>query len=167
MDLKPTLKFTNSLDVLYIEHNEILRESNYHLFSKFFAKVDVAKNTNQGLGFYQDYYKNHQKYYDLIIIDMPNIDELNISKEIYKLNKEQDIILLTSNNDIDFFLKVINIGYSDIVIKPFGKKKMVKTFHKVCQNIYNQKFVLEHDYNHYRYKLDTNDYFMRERDYQQ
>ncbi len=168
MDLKSTLKFTESLEVLYVEDNKILRESSELLLGNFFAKVDVAEDGKQGLELYKNYFRDNQRYYDLIITDinMPNLDGLKMSKEIYKLHKEQEIIIVTAHDTIEYFLEAINIGCSSFLLKPLSKKKMAKIFYKVGQNIYNHKFVLEHDYNHYRTKTSalvndmSNDYFM-------
>ena len=109
MDLKPTLKFTNNLDVLYIDDNKILRESTQLLLGNFFSKVDVAKDGKEGLEIYKQYFQDHQKYYDLIIsdIDMPRLNGLEMIKEIYKLNEEQPIIIVTASNDVDHFLEAI------------------------------------------------------------
>ena len=166
MDLKPTLKFTNNLDVLYIDDNKILRESTQLLLGNFFSKVDVAKDGKEGLEIYKQYFQDHQKYYDLIIsdIDMPRLNGLEMIKEIYKLNEEQPIIIVTASNDVDHFLEAINLGISNFMLKPFGMKKISKVLHRVCQSIYDRKFVLEH----YYHKNDSvlskgnggHDYFM-------
>ncbi len=154
MDFKLILEFTKNLDVLYVEDNKILRESTRLLLGNFFAKVDVGEDGREGLELYKNYFKDNKKHYDLIItdIDMPNMDGLEMSKEIYKLHNEQEIIIVTAHKNIDYFLDAINMGCSSFILKPISKKKMAKIFYKVCQNIYNHQFVLEHDYRHYRSK---------------
>ncbi len=143
MDFKLILEFTKTLDVLYVEYDEILRENNQLLFNTLFSNIDVTPDTKEAFEMYQKYFQENQKYYDLVItdIDMPHINGLELSKKIYSLNKDQSIII-TAENKSEHLLSAIEMGISSFLLKPLDIKKMSKVFYQVCQNIYYRNFVL-------------------------
>ncbi len=144
MDLKLVLEFTQKLEILYVEDNKALRENTQLLFSNLFAKVDVAEDGKHGVAVYQQYFEDNQKYYDLVVTDinMPHMNGLEMSREIYNLNDEQAIIIITAHNEIEYLLEAIDMGVSSFLLKPLDMKKMAKVFYKVCQHVYDHKFVL-------------------------
>jgi EAL domain-containing protein (putative c-di-GMP-specific phosphodiesterase class I)/CheY-like chemotaxis protein/GGDEF domain-containing protein len=131
------LDFTKQLDVLFVEDEEKAREIGKKLFEKFFKKVDVAKDGEEGL----EKFKNG--HYDLVITDitMPKMNGIELIKKIREIKPNQEIIVLTAHSDKDLILETINlnVGY---VLKPINLDTFMQVLKKVINNL---KILKEHE----------------------
>jgi len=101
--------------VLYIEDNQDVSEIMKDMLKIFFKDVYVAKNGLEGLEAYKKYNP------DLVISDifMPKMDGLKLTKEIYKLNKDAKIILITADNDDKYYKEAKELKVLAYFRKPF------------------------------------------------
>lgn len=116
-------KFT----VLYVEDDITLAQKTKKLFDELFAKVDVAYNGVEALEKYDQFFLENEKNYDIIISDirMPQMDGVELSKEIRKINEDQEIIIISAHNESDILQSLINIGIRHFIHKPIRFDELI------------------------------------------
>ena len=132
MDHMKMLRFSKNLNVLYVEDHEDCRTSTYLLLEDFFNEVIVAEDGLDGL----EKMKNFD--FDLIITDimMPNMNGIEMIKEIKKIDTQIPIIILSAYSDTDFFVETIKLGIDGYILKPMNLAQSVDILSKVAYNIY-------------------------------
>ena len=141
MDFQKVYKYTQNLNILYVEDDEKLLEETYDVLEDFFASVDTAVNGKDGLIKYQKYREENSTYYDLIITDinMPIMDGMGLIKEIHSINEEQSIIVVSAYNESSRLLDLIHVGITNFVMKPISPPQLMEMLYKTAKIIYNQK----------------------------
>ena len=134
---------TKKLNVLYVEDNKQARIQTIKMFKNYFNFIDVATDGEDGLQCYNSYFLNSNKYYDLVItdIDMPNMDGINMSKNIYKINKHQKIIIISAHDDKKYFIELINIGVEGFIQKPVSFEQISEVLKIVCSSLINNNII--------------------------
>ncbi len=132
IELKEILNYTKNLKVLYVEDDEAFAKSTMEVLEVFFNHIDLSVNGKDGLYQYNKYFKENDKYYDLVITDifMPKLNGLELSKKIYEINDSQLIIVISAINNSDYLIEFINIGIEYFVSKPFDIDDITKVLYK-------------------------------------
>jgi len=119
MKIKPN-PYLKNLTCLYVEDDENIRKSFLIILNKIFKEVFIATNGKEGVELFKKHYPN------IILSDikMPEMNGLEMSKEIKTLDEEAYIILLTAFTDIDFLKSAIDLGVEGYITKPIDKKKL-------------------------------------------
>ena len=125
------------LSILMVEDHVSLRTRIVEILNDLFKRVDEAENGVEGLKKYVQHQQNHGKYYDLIISDiqMPQMNGIDLTAEIYALNEEQPIVILSAHQDAKYLLALINFGVAQFITKPVEQDQMLQTLHNVCKKI--------------------------------
>ena len=146
IDFKEVYKYTKDLNVLYAEDEDMLREENIDAFEDFFKIIDGAVDGRNGLEKYKKFYEENGFYYDIVITDlnMPNIDGHKFIDEIYKINKEQNIIIISAYNESNRLIRLIEQGIDSFILKPIKTEYLLRVFYKISKNIANDKLAKEH-----------------------
>lgn len=128
-------KYCDSLSILYVEDDELLRQSVLRYLQKICKHVDTANNGEEGLAAYQS------AHYDIVLTDikMPKMDGLAMTKAIKTINPEQEIVILSAHTETDLFLSSIHMGVSDYIIKPIDYEQMNAVLYKIANTIHIQK----------------------------
>jgi len=110
------------LSVLYVEDEELLREKVYVFLQKFFKLVDVAIDGKEGL----EKYKLNR--YDIVITDiqMPNMNGIDLIKQIKSIDDNQEVIVMSAYSDSEYFVESIQLEVTGYIIKPINFNKMLK-----------------------------------------
>lgn len=142
MNLKNLLQVSKGLSVLYIEDN-LSKDVIVNLLSDIFKVVTVAVDGIDGLSKYKDYYEKNNKFFDIIISDMnmPNMDGLELSENIFQLNEKQTLIIISAYNDPKSLIDLINLGVTSFIQKPINYDTTIKILTKICHNIYNSNMI--------------------------
>jgi len=113
-NIEELIEKTKSIDLLYVEDDDIARDETSELFSIIFKSVVSAKDGVDAL----DKYKNSS--FDLIITDisMPNMDGVELIKNIRNINPDQKIIVLSAHNDKHHKDEVMQLGVENFLFKP-------------------------------------------------
>ncbi|XPV53792.1 MAG: response regulator transcription factor [Halarcobacter ebronensis] len=99
--LKELVEFSKGLKILFIEDNLDVREQLNKLFENFFSNIDVCFNGFEALEEYKKHKTDNDNFYDLVITDisMPKLDGIELCKEIFKINKEQKVLVISAHTE--------------------------------------------------------------------
>jgi PAS domain S-box-containing protein len=122
---------TKVLKLLYVEDNEAIREGVMVLFKSLFEDVVEARNGQEGL----DKFNNNQ--FDLIITDlsMPVMDGISMISEIRKFDSNIPILVMSAHDESDYFIKTIELGVDEFLLKPIDMPLMLNTIRKVADKL--------------------------------
>ncbi len=118
------ISILKNITILYAEDEASLREITLNILKGFTKKQFVAENGAQGL----ELFKENEEEIDLIITDvnMPQMNGLEMIKEIKKLNSNIPIIVATAFSNTEYLLEAIDIGVDKYVLKPIDMKKLLQ-----------------------------------------
>ena len=134
---KELTTFTKSLNILFVEDHEELRNNTAEILSNFFNTVISVSNGQDALDLYHQKDLQDEPNYDIVITDiqMPILDGLSLIKEIYKVNPYQPIIVLSAYDESKYLLPLINLGIEQFIKKPIDYQELLKTLLKVSKKI--------------------------------
>lgn len=140
-------KYGRELSVLFVEDDEgISKEMNF-LLGDIFTKVDSGFDGIEGLSKYNQYFQANEKYYDLLITDirMPNMNGIELIKNIYSINPFQKVIVLSAHNESEYLMELVNIGIAQFILKPIDYNNFLDVIYKVSKMIYEDKLLNNND----------------------
>jgi diguanylate cyclase len=128
---------TEHLNVLYVEDEEDIRTKTVKILEMLYANVYVAIDGVEGL---QTYRQNRDSI-DLIIADitMPNMDGLEMIDHIRLDEPEIHVIIVTAHNEPEYFVKAINIGIDNFVVKPIEMQQLMSVLAKSAKAVRMKK----------------------------
>ena len=141
MDFKKILKYTDGLNVLYVEDDINLLEETKDILEDYFASLTTAVDGQDALVKYINYYKENGTYFDLVITDinMPNMSGDVLIKNINNINPEQSIIVVSAYNEANKLIDLIQQGIDNFLLKPISSAQFIKTLYKTSKSIFAQK----------------------------
>lgn len=134
-------KYTNNISVLFVEDDKNIRKELKELLDDIFIEVDIEEDGDKAYSKYMEYHINNNKYYDLVISDikMPNVNGIELVKNIYKKNKKQKIIILSAYDESKYLVPLLNIGISQFIKKPVIINSFLEIIFDISEEIYNEK----------------------------
>ncbi|MCX6051172.1 MAG: response regulator transcription factor [Campylobacterales bacterium] len=128
---------TKALSILFVEDNEVLRETTAEIFKKFFQIVDTNINGEEAIEQYIKFYEKNSHHYDIVLSDiqMPIMDGIELTKHIYSINPLQHIIILSAYDDSDYLVSLINLGIEQFIKKPIDYQELLKAFQNISAKI--------------------------------
>lgn len=124
---------TKMLNVLYVEDEYEIREKMVKILEMLYATVYVATDGDDGLKIY-----NHNRgVIDLIIADitMPHMDGLEMIEEIRQDDPEIHAIIITAHNEPEYFVKAINTGIDNFIVKPVEMQQLMNVLSKSAKTV--------------------------------
>jgi len=130
-----------NMSVLYAEDDNTLRVLFAESLEKYFKSVVSAEDGVRAL---EEYKKGS---FDLVITDimMPNMDGLNLIKNIKNINPEQKIAVISAYSDSDRLLEFINLGVDGFLVKPLQNDRLVAMLLKIVRQINDFKIAREYE----------------------
>jgi PAS domain S-box-containing protein len=130
-NLDSVVKYSQKLNLLYIEDNEGAREATLVILNEFFNNVIVAIDGQDGL----DKFKNEN--IDIIITDinMPKINGLKMIEQIRKDDIHIPILVLSAYNESGFFIESIKLGVDGYLLKPIDIQQFLESLNKIVQKL--------------------------------
>ncbi len=118
------ISILKNITILYAEDEKSLRDITLNILKGFTNKQFVAENGLEGL----ELFKKHEEEIDLIITDvnMPQMNGLDMIKEIKKINPNIPIIVATAFSNTEYLLEAIDIGVDKYILKPIDMKKLLQ-----------------------------------------
>jgi len=127
-------KITQKLSLLYVEDNEDLRDTTMKIFSSLFNTTVAVEDGQVGLNSYNEYFRDNGKYFDIVItdIEMPNMNGIEMTREILTINKEQKILVISAYDDKKYLIELINIGITGFIQKPLNLEQISSVLYDLC-----------------------------------
>jgi len=134
------IKTTKTMKLLYIEDNELVRNSTIQIYNDLFLEIIPANNGEDGLEKFYD----HE--IDIIIsdINMPRLNGLEMAETIRKFDSEIPILLLSAHSETNYFTKSIHLNIDGYMLKPLQINDLLETLGKIVKKI---KFQEEYNNN--------------------
>ena len=129
------LEYTAEISILYVEDDVFLARSNSRILSKFFSKIDLAHDGQQGLDLYR------KRKYDIVICDiiMPKMDGIELTKEIKNIDSDQHVVITSTDVSAESLLQLINLGVNSFLVKPIDQNKIIASLYLICKGLYESK----------------------------
>ena len=157
------LEYSKNMNLLYVEDNAENRESTSNVLSIIFANIIIAVDGQDGLN------KFKENNIDLIITDinMPNLNGIEMIKEIKKIDRNCDFIFLSANDDRKILLECIPLQANGFLIKPLDFEELISLIEEIIEKIqllhesknneyYNEQYLALIDKNNIISKTNTN-----------
>ncbi len=135
IDLVQLTQQTKKLSAMIIENDEISSELLNSTFKNFFNEVTMISDATQAIQAMK------QKSPDVIFLDlvMPKIDGIELSNQIYNINPNQIIVVISSSQDINKISKLIELGVASFIQKPIGTQKTIEVLSNITKIITKRK----------------------------
>jgi len=137
IDIETVLEYTRDLTILYVEDDLDIQEQTKKIFDNLFKSVTIANDGQEALNMYE---KND---FDIIITDvvMPNMNGLELSKNIRDINRNQPIIVISAYNESENLIEFINLNVRQFIQKPILIQNILLTLYTEAKNIYNSMMI--------------------------
>ena len=134
---KELIKYTKSLNILFAEDHDELRESTAEILSSFFKNVATVKDGQEALDVYIEQYKDNTSNFDIIISDiqMPRLDGVELTQKIYDINPNQIIIILSAYDESKYLLPLVNLGIEQFIKKPIDYQELLTVLLEASKKI--------------------------------
>ena len=132
-DLKELSKFSKTLQILYVEDNQEAREQTIKMLKNFFEDIIVGVDGQDGL----DKFNQNKTTIDIVFTDinMPNMNGIDMLKNIRSINSNIPCIVLSAHNETNFFLDTISLGVDGYILKPIDMKQFITILSKTVDQI--------------------------------
>lgn len=130
-DIKNIIKHTSQLKLLYVEDDDMTRESALIFLKEFFDDVLVA---NDGIDGFNKF--NHNDI-DLIITDicMPHLGGLEMVQKIREIDKNISIVVLSAHMDPQYFMQSIQLNVNGYLTKPMEMNSLLDLLQNIISSI--------------------------------
>jgi len=139
---KELKELSSSLNILYAEDEEMLRESMQITLAKLFKNIYVAKNGQEAF----EHFKKED--IDLVVTDinMPIMSGIELISSIHKYSDEEVFITVVSaHTESKLLTSLINMGINSFLNKPLDKQHLINSLYKTCKVITDRKLLKEYE----------------------
>ena len=175
MDISQIIEYSRDLVLLYVEENRDIRDENHDIFKNIFADVIVAKNGQEGLERFVNHHKSSNKYPNIVItdIDTSHEDGIEMSREIFKLNPKQMLVVLSFECTNQQLQELLNMNVYKFILKPITFQDfyselidIAKVSYENSQNILRDKEIkfLKNTISELQDNVETEKYNMKIKD---
>lgn len=128
-----------NMSVLYVEDDELISDTFGEFLKRRFKEVYLGADGEEGLELYKE------KKPDIVITDinMPKKDGLTMASDIKDIKEDAQIIVTTAFSSEDLFLRAIDVGVTNYVIKPIDKDVLLRAIDEASNYVRLQKQLSE------------------------
>ncbi len=121
MKTKEVIQITKNLKLLYVEDDDVARNSTSEMLGNFFCDITTAIDGQDALD------KFHNSTFDLILsdINMPKLDGITLLKEIREVNTNIPVLFLSAHNEKSYYLDATKLGLDGYILKPIELDQLV------------------------------------------
>lgn len=135
--MQDLVAFTKPIRLLFVEDDDVLRETTTSLFQEMFDYIVTAINGVEGLEKFQ------KEEFDLVITDitMPKMDGTEMLSRIRESGSEVPFIMLTAHNDLKYLMHTAEQGVHGYIKKPLQLESFTEILFRLKDaiDIKNQK----------------------------
>lgn len=137
LDFQSVRELSGNLSALIVEDEAYGREHIKKALGFFFKEIYTGRDGLDGL----EVFEQHKESIDVVFTDvqMPRMNGLEMIKRIKEIDYNIQLIVVSAHNEINYFLKAIDIGVDGFIIKPIQSGKMLEIVYKSCSAIKNRK----------------------------
>lgn len=141
------------LKILFVEDEVNISKLLKDALSDYFYSFTVASDGLEGI----EKFKSINP--DIVITDilMPNLDGLEMTKEIRKIDENTPIIVLSAFSDKEKLLKAIDIGITKYFIKPFDPEEVLEYLIFLANKLNKNRIVCLNEY--FSFDINSNNLF--------
>lgn len=127
------------MKILYVEDDQVIRESIVKFLERRFKHVYSAENGLEGLKLFE----HHSP--DIIITDiqMPVMNGLEMVKKIKESAPSLPIVVMSAYSESSYLLSAIEIGIDHYILKPVDKKRLVSVLDDLAAIKLNELIIAE------------------------
>ncbi|MDR0453635.1 MAG: diguanylate cyclase [Deferribacteraceae bacterium] len=131
----PSLSKISSLNILYVEDDDVVRTLFYNVLKQQTANVTLASNGKEGL------LKFTEIHPDMVITDirMPEMDGLTMIRHIRDIDRNVPIIISTGYDNDQLLVNSIELNIDRCMQKPVDAKELFSVISKLSQTIFKQR----------------------------
>ena len=132
-----------SLDSLIVDDDPVSLALLNKLSVRTVGAVTTAVNGVEALEAYKKHAEQTKRYFDVVItdIDMPEMDGYQLIEKLREINPNQYIIVVSSHDEKESFLKLIELDVNGFLIKPLSIEKFHTAIQKAFFQIDQQKSI--------------------------
>lgn len=124
--------FTHTLNsILYVEDEQHTRDELKEFLGDFCTTLHVASNGEEGL----DLFKNHPISLVVSDIKMPEMNGIDMCREIKKIDETQPFIFLTAFKDTEYLMNAIDLQVNGYIPKPINLDLLQRKLDELRVNI--------------------------------
>jgi two-component system chemotaxis response regulator CheY len=121
--------------ILVIEDNEFIRRMIASVLKGY--RYILAKNGSEGIALY----KQNKVEVVFLDIELPDINGVEVLKQLRTLNPKAFIVMVTINNSREMLMTCTSHGASGYIVKPFQKLRLEQYIKKyISDNYFNELF---------------------------
>jgi len=135
VDLVQLTEQTKKLTAMVVEDEKVANELLSSTFTNFFAGVESAFDGKEAL----EKYKQNQPDIMFVDIIMPEMDGIELARQIRAINPNQIIIVISASNDIQKISESIEVGVNSFIQKPIDTKKIIELLSNITSTISKRK----------------------------
>ena len=141
------------LKILFVEDEVNISKLLKDALSDYFFSFTVAYDGKEGLE------KFKKVNPDIVITDimMPNLDGLEMTKEIKKINENTPVVVLSAFSDKEKLLKSIDTGITKYFIKPFDPEEVLDYLITLAKKLNKNRIIYLNK--HFSFDINTNNLF--------
>ena len=138
-DKRTTLEYIKTLNILCVEDNKTTQVLYDALLEDIVNSVVFANDGQDG---YEKFLHNN---IDIIITDydMPRLDGLDMIEKIKLQNQDIPIILVSAVEQVEIFMRAIDLGIKNFIKKPIIKKGLIETIEQTSEHLMAKEFLEE------------------------
>lgn len=128
-------KHSKQLSVLFVDDEQIVRDSIYEMLQIFFKETKVCSSAEEVFDIYK------KRVYDILILDisMPGIDGLELCRRIKEDFPKQAVIVLTAHSEKEFIDEAHEAHADAYITKPLNFFKDSNLIEEVCKKVVETK----------------------------
>ena len=138
-------EFLKTLTIMYVEDDDSIRNSLSSILKKIFGEVIICNDGNDGINQFKYYTLERKSKIDTIIsdINMPNLNGIEMVKEIRELDQEVPIIFTTAHGESNYLMEAIKLKIAYYALKPINTTELLQNVSKFCMIEHNKRLVLK------------------------
>jgi len=147
---KITLEKLKTLTILYAEDEDKIRKKISDSLNYYVKNVIEASDGQEALELYHEYNP------DIVFTDilMPNIDGIELVKEIRKNSTKTPVVIITAHTDKEYLLGAIDLHLEQYIVKPINLASLKKALIKCLKVVSDNNSIIEELKDSYRYDID-------------
>ena len=130
---------------MYVEDDDSIRNSLSSILKKIFGEVIICNDGNDGINQFKYYTLERKSRIDTIIsdINMPNLNGIEMVKEIRALDDEVPIIFTTAHGESSYLMEAIKLKIAYYALKPINTTELLQNVSKYCMIEHNKNLLAQ------------------------